>query len=218
MNHLKTGKNSKEVKYEQSLIYRVDLLRNSATLATLTTIPVFLPVSVPRFLCNPCNPCNNTCLSMSLYLATFATIPVCLSVFVPCNLCNLCNHTCLSICLCTSQPLQPLQPFQSYLSIYMSLYLATFATTPVCLSVYVPRNLCNPRNNTCLSLCLCTLQPLQPLEPYQSVYRSLYIATLATFATIPVCLSVSVPCNLGNLCNNTCLSICLCALQPLKIL
>ena len=186
-----------------------------ATFATLATIPVCLSVSVP---CNLCNPCNHTCLSiclctlqhlqpyrlsvyLSLYLATFATIPVCLSVSVSCNLCNPCNHTCLSIYLCTLQPLQPLQP---YLSVYLSLYLATLATIPVCLSVSVPCNLCNPCNHTCLSICLCTLQPLQPLQPYLSVYLSLYLATFATLATIPVCLSVSVPCN------QVCLSICVC--------
>ena len=98
------------------------------------------------------------------------------AVSVPCNLSN---HTCLSICLCTLQPLQPLQP---YLSVYLSLYLATFATLatiPVCLSVSVP---CNPCNHTCLSICLCTLQPLQP---YLSVYLSLYLATLATKSVCP---------------------------------
>ena len=31
MNHLKTGKNREEVKCEESLIYRVDVLRNSAS-------------------------------------------------------------------------------------------------------------------------------------------------------------------------------------------
>ena len=137
-----------------------------ATFATLSIIPVCLPVSVS---CNLCNPCSNTCLSMclytsqplqplqpylsvslSLYLGTFETagcIRVCLSVSVPCSLFN---HTCLSICLCTSQSFQPLQ---QYLSVYVSLYLATLATfaiIPVCLSVPVPCNLCNPWNHTCL--------------------------------------------------------------------
>ena len=97
-----------------------------------------------------------------------------------------------------------------YLSAYLSLYLATFATLatiPVCLSVSVPCNLCNPCNHTCLSICLGTLQRLQPLQPHLSVYLSLYLATFATLATIPVCLSVSVPC---NPCNQVCLSICVC--------
>ena len=126
---------------------------------TFSTIPVCLYVSVPR---NLCKPQNHTCLSMSLYLATFATlatIPVCLSVSVPFNLCNPWNHTFLFISLCTLQPLQP------YMSVYLSLYLATFATLetiPVCLSFPVPCNLCNPCSHTCLSICLCTLQPLQP--------------------------------------------------------
>ena len=128
---------------------------------------------------------------------TFANIPVCLYVSVPSNLCKHWNHTCLSIFPCTLQPLQPLQPylfaflctsqplqlFQLYLSVYMSLYLATFVTfpsIPVCLSVSVPRNLCNFSNYTCLSICLCTSQRLQILQPYRSVYLSLYLATVAT--------------------------------------
>ena len=172
-----------------------------ATFATFETTPVCLSVSIPQNLCNPCNhtclslcictlqpfnPCNHTSLSIglctlehlkpylsvytSLYLATFPTlpnIPVSLSVSVPCYLCK---HTCLSICLCTSQVLQP------YLSVYISLYLATYATSktiPLCLSVSVHRNLCNVCNHTCLSISLCTSQPLQTLQPYLSVYLSL---------------------------------------------
>ena len=213
MNHLTTGKNSKEVKCEQSLVYRVDLLRNGATPATLVTKSVFLPVSVPRNLCNLCNhTCLSTCLRtsqplqpvppyLSVYMslhpttfATLATIPVCLYVSVPPNLCNLSNpsnHTSLSICLYTSQPLQP------QLSVYLSMYLAIFATLAT-IPVSVPCNLCNPCNHTYLSICLCTSQPLQPLQPFQSylsVYMSLY---LSTFATTTVCLSVYVPRNFCN--------------------
>ena len=151
---------------------------------------------------------HNTCLSICL--CTFATISVCLYVSVPFNLCNHCNHT-LSVCLRTSQPFQPLK---QYLSVYLSLYLAAFATLvtiPVCLYVSVPCNLSNICNRTCLSICFCTSQPLQPLRPYLSVYLSLYFATFATFGTIPVCLSVALPC---NLCTHIGMSICLCTLQP----
>ena len=164
---------------------------------------------------------------MALYFATFstfATIPVCQYVSLPCNLCN---HTCLSLCLCTLQPLQSLQPYLSlYLSLYLAtfstfatipvclcLYLSTFPTIPVCLSVSVPCNLWNLCNHTCLSICLCSLQPFQHLQPYMSVHMSLYLATLAT---IPVCVSVCVPRIPCNHCNHTCLSICLCTLQPFQ--
>ena len=164
---------------------------------------------------------------MSLYLATFvalATKLVSLPVSVSRNLCNPWNHTCLCICLCT---LQPLQPSQNNLSVYLSLFLATFATLdtiPVCLSfsvpcnpcnlcnhtclsVSVPPNLCNFSNHTCLFICLSNTRPLQPLQPYLSAYMSLYLATFAILATMPVFLPVSVLCNLCNPCNNTCLFI-----------
>ena len=224
MNQLKTGKNCEEVECEESIICLVDVFRNNATLTTLANIPVCLCVSVPS---NLCKHWNHTCLSifpctlqplqplqpylcLSLYLATFATfrtIPVCLSVSVPRNVCKSYKHIDLFICLCTSQPLQPFQP---YLSVYMSLYLATFsilANVPsVCPRTSQPLE---PLYPYLFSMCLCTLQPLEPLRSYMSVYLSLYVATFETLATISV-----VYLSLSTL--QPYLSVCLCTSQPLE--
>ena len=163
---------------------------------------------------------------LSLYLATFATLgtePLCLSVFVACNLCNPWKHTSLAY---LSLYLATLPNFTT-IPVYLSLYLAVFAIKTVrlpesvprnpcnqtCLPVSVPRKLCNIFNYTCLSICPFTSYPLQLLQPYLSVYMSLYLATFAILAIIPVCLAlylatfgtivfipvflcVSVPCNL----------------------
>ena len=89
------------------------------------------------------------------------------------------------------------------------LYLATSATLAttsqsVRLSVFVPRNLCNPCNHVSVSpsLSVCTSQPLQPLQPRlsQSVSQCLYIATLATLATTSQSVRLSVFVS-RNLCN-----------------
>ena len=198
----------------------------SLYLATFATIPVCLYVSVP---CNHCNLCNHTFLSicirtlqpylfvyMSRYLSTFAaleclaTITVCLSVFVPCKLFNPCNHTCLSISLCTSQPLQPLQP---YLSVYMALYLTTFATIPFCLYISVPRNLCNPCT---IPVCLYVCVPCKLCNPCNHTCLSVSVPRNPCNPCNHTCLSVSVLRNLCNPCSHTCLSICLCTSQPLQ--
>ena len=151
-------------------------------------------------------------VSQCLYLATSATLATTsqsgrLSVFVPRNPRNPCNHVSVSpsLSLCNSQPLQPLQPRLSQ-SVSQSLYLATlatFATTSqsVRLSVFIPRNLCNPCNRVSVSpsLSLYTSQPLQPLQPRlsQSISQCWYLATFATTSQ-SVCLSVFVSRNLCN--------------------
>ena len=88
--------------------------------------------------------------------------------------------TCLLQIVPRSLPLQ---------SVSQCLYLATSATLAttsqsVRLSVFVPRNLCNPCNHVSVSPCLSvgTSQPLQPLLS-QSVSLCLYLATSATLKT-----------------------------------
>ena len=96
-----------------------------------------------------------------------------------------------------------------------------FPALTVRLSVFVPRNLCNPCNHVSVSpsLSLYNSQPLQPLQPRlsQSVSQCLYLATFATLATTSqsVHLSVLVP---RSLCNHfsVSLSLCVCISQPLQ--
>ena len=185
----------------------------------------------------PLQPRLSQSVSQCLYLATSATLAttsqsVRLSVFIPRNLCNPCNHASVSpsLSVYTSQPLQPLQPRISQ-SVSQCLYLATSATLAttsqsVRLSVFVPRNLCNPCNHVSVSpsLGVCTSQPLQPLQPRlsQSVSQCLYLATSATLATTSqsVRLSVFVPRNLCNPCNHVSVSpsLSVCTSQPLQSL